>query len=195
MKGHISEGGAVSLKQSCGLKTKDITLIAFAAGLIAVCSWISIPFAVPFTMQTFAVFASVGILGGKRGSIAVAVYILLGAIGLPVFSGFSGGIGVLFGLTGGYIAGFLFSALFMWLCEVLFGRGKRVLFLSMLGGLIICYAIGTVYFKYIYTRNTGDIGILAVLSSCVFPFVLPDILKIVLSMSLIGTIRKYINNN
>lgn len=194
MKGYISKDGAIGLRSSYGFKTKDITLIAFAAGLMAVCSWISIPFAVPFTMQTFAVFASVGILGGKRGSLAVAVYILLGAIGLPVFSGFSGGIGVLFGLTGGYIAGFMFSALFMWLCEAMFGRGKKVLFLSMLGGLLICYAIGTAYFKYIYTRNTGDIGLLAVLSSCVFPFVIPDILKILLSMSLTGTIRKYINN-
>ncbi|MDO4438869.1 MAG: biotin transporter BioY [Eubacteriales bacterium] len=195
MKGYVSADGTVRLNGNSRLKTSDITLIAFAAGLMAVCSWISIPFAVPFTMQTFAVFSSVGILGGKRGSIAVAVYILLGAIGLPVFSGFTGGVGVLFGITGGYIAGFLFSALFMWLCEVLFGRGKKVLFLSMLGGLLICYAIGTVYFRYIYTRNTGDIGILAVLSSCVFPFVLPDIIKILLSMSLTGTIRKYLNNN
>ena len=60
--------------------------------------------------------------GGKRGSLAVLIYILLGAVGIPVFAGFSGGIGVLLGNTGGYIVGFLFSALLMWLIEKLFGR-------------------------------------------------------------------------
>ena len=92
-------------------KTKDMAYIAVFAVLIAVCSWISIPTTVPFTLQTFAVFLTVGVLGGKRGSLAVLVYILLGCVGVPVFAGFSGGIGVLAGQTGGYIVGFLFSAL------------------------------------------------------------------------------------
>ena len=95
------------------IKTRDIAYIAFFAVVIAVCSWISIPTVVPFTLQTFAVFLTVGVLGGKRGTLAVFVYILLGVCGVPVFSGFSGGIGVLLGQTGGYIAGFLFSALVM----------------------------------------------------------------------------------
>lgn len=77
------------------------TLQVFAV-LIAICSWISIPMTVPFTLQTFAVFLAVGVLGGKRGSLAVLIYILLGAVGIPVFAGFSGGIGVLLGNTGGY---------------------------------------------------------------------------------------------
>ena len=66
---------------------------------------------VPFTLQTFGVFMAVGVLGGKRGTLAVLVYILLGVVGVPVFAGFSGGIGVLLNTTGGYIVGFLFSAL------------------------------------------------------------------------------------
>ena len=67
--------------------------IALMAVLISVCSWLSVPAAIPFTMQTYAVFTALLLLGGRRGSIAVAVYIALGAVGLPVFSGFAGGIG------------------------------------------------------------------------------------------------------
>lgn len=71
-------------------KTRDLTLIAMFAVVIALCSWISIPMVIPVTMQTFAVFLAVGVLGGRRGTMAVAVYLLMGLVGLPVFSGFSG---------------------------------------------------------------------------------------------------------
>ena len=125
-------------------KTYDMVYIAVFAVLIAICSWISIPMTVPFTLQTFAVFLAVGVLGGKRGSLAVLIYILLGAVGIPVFAGFSGGVHALLGNTGGYIIGFLFSALVMWLIEKLFGRKTWVLGISMVLGLIVCYAIGTV---------------------------------------------------
>ena len=99
----------------------DLAYMAVCAALIAICSWISIPAAVPFTMQTFAVFCVLGLLGGKRGTISILVYILLGAVGLPVFAGFSGGIGILFGTTGGYIIGFIFVGLIYWAAEKLFG--------------------------------------------------------------------------
>ena len=95
-------------------KTYDIVYIGVFAVIMAICSWISIPTTVPFTLQTFGVFIAVGVLGGKRGSLAVLVFIILGAIGVPVFSGMTGGVGILLGSTGGYIIGFLFSALVMW---------------------------------------------------------------------------------
>ena len=72
-------------------KTYDIVYIAVFAVIMAICSWISIPTAVPFTLQTFGVFVAVGVLGGKRGTLSILVFILLGAIGVPVFAGFSGG--------------------------------------------------------------------------------------------------------
>lgn len=82
---------------------------------------------------------------------AVFIYILLGAIGIPVFSGFKGGIGALAGTTGGYIVGFLASALLMWGMEKWFGRKKNwVLVLQMIMGLVVCYAIGTVWFMVVY---------------------------------------------
>ena len=89
--------------------------IALFAAIIAVCSWIQIPMTVPFTMQTFAVFCALATLGGKGGTISVLIYIVLGAVGVPVFAGFTGGVGILFGTTGGYIIGFLFTGLLYWL--------------------------------------------------------------------------------
>ena len=117
-------------------KTYDLVYIAVFAVVMAVCSWISIPAQVPFTLQTFGVFMAVGVLGGKRGTLAVLVYVLLGAVGVPVFAGFSGGIGALLGNAGGYIIGFIFSALVMWAIEHVFGRKPVVQIISMIVGLI-----------------------------------------------------------
>lgn len=173
-------------------KTYDMVYIAIFAVLMAICSWISIPMAVPFTLQTFGVFMAVGVLGGKRGTLAVLIYILLGAIGVPVFAGFSGGIGVLLSSTGGYIIGFLFSALVMWGMEMLWGKKPVVQILSMVVGLIVCYALGTIWFMVVYARNTGAVGFGTVLGWCVIPFVIPDLVKIALAYVLSRRLRSYV---
>ncbi len=174
------------------MKTADMAYIAMFTAIMAICSWISIPTMVPFTLQTFGVFLAVGVLGGKRGTLSILVYLLLGAVGVPVFAGFSGGIGVLFGSTGGYIMGFLFSALVMWGMEFL-GKKKWILTLSMLLGLLVCYVFGTAWFMYIYGRDTGEIGVMTALGWCVIPYIIPDLLKIVLALvickRLAGAIR------
>lgn len=173
-------------------KTLDMVYIGLMACLMAICSWISIPTVVPFTLQTMGVFLAVGLLGGKRGSLAVLVYILLGAVGLPVFSGFKGGIGALLGTTGGYIVGFLASALVMWGMEKAFGKAKWVLPVSMVLGLIACYAIGTAWFMVVYARNTGAVGMMTVLGWCVFPFIIPDLLKIALALFLTKALKRFV---
>ena len=173
-------------------KTYDMVYIAIFAVLMAICSWISIPMTVPFTLQTFGVFISVGILGGKRGTVAVLVYILLGAIGVPVFAGFSGGFGVLLNTTGGYIIVFLFSALVMWGIEKVFGRKPVMQILSMLVGLIVCYAIGTAWFMVVYSRANGAVGLGTVLGWCVIPFIIPDLVKIALAFVLSARLRQYV---
>lgn len=172
-------------------KTYDMVYIAIFAVIIAVCSWISIPAQVPFTLQTFAVFLAVSVLGGKRGTMAVLVYILLGAVGIPVFSGFKGGAGVLFGTTGGYIVGFLCSCLLMWGFEKIPGKRSVMLLVSMVAGLLVCYAFGTGWFMVLYAKTTGSIGIMTVLGWCVIPFIIPDLIKIGLAYMLSGRIRKY----
>lgn len=173
-------------------KTYDMAYIAIFAVLMAICSWISIPMAVPFTLQTFGVFMAVGVLGGKRGTFAVLIYILLGAVGVPVFAGFSGGIGVLLNTTGGYIVGFLFSALVMWGMETLWGKKPVVQIASMLVGLIVCYALGTIWFMVVYARNTGAVGLGTVLGWCVIPFMIPDLIKIALAFVLSRRLRNYV---
>lgn len=171
-------------------KIYDIAFIAVFAAVMAVCSWISIPGAVPFTLQTFGVFLTVGVLGGKRGSLSVLVYLLLGAVGAPVFAGFSGGIGRILGATGGYIVGFLFTALVMWAMEHFFGKKNWVLAVSMLVGLLVCYAFGTAWFMIVYAKSTGPIGLWTALIKCVFPYIIPDVVKGALALVLCKRIAK-----
>lgn len=166
------------------LKTVDIVYIGMFVALITICAYISIPTAVPFTMQTFGIFAAVAILGQKDGTLAMLVYILLGAVGVPVFTGFKGGIAVLFGPTGGYLLGYLLATILSGFLIKHFGRKFPIMFFAMVLGLLVCYAFGTAWFIYLYTKNGSDIGIFAALSSCVFPFVIPDLLKISLAIVL-----------
>ncbi len=171
---------------------RDMALSALFAALIAVCSWISVPSAVPFTLQTFGVFMAAGLLGGKRGTVSVLIYILLGATGIPVFSGFKGGAGVLAGSTGGYIVGFLFTAIIMWLFEAKARNRKYTLPISMAVGLLACYAFGTAWFMLVYARTSGSVGLVTALTWCVFPFILPDAAKITLACFLIRRIKSVV---
>ena len=88
--------------------TKDIVEIALMAVIITICSWIAIPLTVSFTLQTFAIYFALKVSGGKKGLIAIILYILLGIIGVPVFTGFKAGLSAIAGPTGGYIIGFIF---------------------------------------------------------------------------------------
>ncbi|MBQ9346440.1 MAG: biotin transporter BioY, partial [Oscillibacter sp.] len=153
---------------------------------MAVCAWVSVPVPkplVPFTMQTFAVFTAVLCLGGRRGLYAVAAYLLLGAAGVPVFSGFRGGLDVLLGNTGGYILGFVFLDLTYWLLTRLLGEALWVKIAGCVLGLAVCYAFGTAWFLKVYASTTGPIGLTAALGWCVFPFLLPDGVKLVLALA------------
>ncbi len=167
-----------------GFALRDLAFIGLFAVLIAVCSWITIPGAVPFTLQTFGVFCTLGMLGGRRGTCAILVYILLGIVGIPVFSGFTGGIGQLLGMTGGYILGFLLMGLLYWLMTRLAGSSLPVMILAMVLGLAVCYTFGTIWFLQVYTRQKGAITIMAALWSCVFPFLIPDGIKLALALLL-----------
>lgn len=162
-------------------KTYDIVYTGMFAVLLAICSWISIPTVIPFTLQTFGVFLTLFFLGGKRGTGVISLYLLLGAIGIPVFSQFGAGLGYLFGNTGGYAIGFLFVTLITWLGENLFGKKTIVYIVSMLFGLVSCYAFGTFWFFQISMASQNPLGIASVFSMCVLPFILPDFVKLFLA--------------
>ena len=178
------------IKDTDSNKTRDIVYMSVFTAMISICSWISIPSSIPFTLQTMGVFTTVGLLGGKRGTLTVLTYILLGAIGIPVFAGLTGGISVLLGTTGGYIMGFLLSALLMWGIETIMGRNQIVLAFSMIAGLIVCYVFGTAWFMLIYTQHSGVIGLSTVLGLCVIPFIIPDLIKIGVALFLTNRLKK-----
>lgn len=171
------------------LSSRDLSYIAIGAALIAICSWLSIPFTVPFTLQSFAVCLLAALLGWKHGLLAVLVYMLLGAAGLPVFSGFRAGLGVLLGATGGYIAGFLLTALVIGLVAQRWPGKSLPLAAAMLLGMLLCYTCGTLWFVIVYTQSSGPIGVWGALSLCVFPFLIPDTLKCALALFLAQRLR------
>lgn len=188
----MSQASVVSRKS---LSTAELVYIAVCAALMAICSWISIPAIPPlppFTLQTFAVFLILLLLGGRRGFFTVLTYILLGAVGLPVFAQFSSGVGALFGTTGGYIIGFLFTALLYWALEGVTGGKKALKIATLALGLTVCYAFGTAWFMVVYARQSGSVGLTTALGWCVFPFIVPDLLKLALACGLSTVLKKHV---
>ena len=167
--------------KSAHLSNREISLAALGIALIAVCSWISVPMTIPFTMQTFAICLISSLYGLKLGIWTVLAYILLGSAGLPVFAGFSGGPAALIGVTGGYLIGFLFTALVVGYASDRFGCRFPVMAVSMAAGVILCYVFGTAWFMIVYSKNTGPIGLWTALSWCVIPYLIPDGVKVFLA--------------
>lgn len=174
-----------------GLCTLDLCYIALFALSLAVCAWITVPGAVPFTLQTFALFAALLLLGGKRGTLAVTVYLMMAAVGLPVCSGFRGGLGALLGPTGGYLLGFFITALLYWGLTAWMGEGLRIQLTACVLGLAACYAFGTAWFLLL-SRSNG-LGLVGALMACVVPFILPDLGKLALAVVLTKKLRRFLH--
>ena len=171
----------------------DTVYIAMFAAIIAICAHIRIPLhPIPFTMQTLGVFLTSGILGFKRGTVSVLVYILLGAVGLPVFNGFAGGLGVLFGVTGGYIIGFIFTAIVVGIASDLGRKKVWILIVSMIVGTVLYYVFGTAWYIFVTNSQGNTINITAALSNCVIPFLIPDAAKIAVAVILVNRLNKII---
>ena len=180
------------------MKTKDIVNIAMFATLLSVCAWIYIPMTIPFTMQTFAVFLAMFVLGGKKGTIVIIIYLFLGLIGMPVFSGGTAGPGVVFGPTGGYMIGWIAIGWLVWLTDKVANNGtvgkKSLQIPVMAAGLIICYTFGTLWYLYIYAKDGTQAGMITVLATCVLPYIIPDIVKMTLACTISKRIKKFIAN-
>ena len=173
-------------------KTKLTTLLFAALGsaLMAVCSLVTIPLFIPITLQTLALYFLLFFLGGKYGSVSATLYVCLGAVGLPVFSGFSGGVGHLFSATGGFIFGFVAAALVYWGCEVLFAKFTFRYVISSALSLLSLYAVGVVWYVVGYLTVEGT---LAAIVLTVLPTLLFDVLKILLAYILAYRLSKIIN--
>ena len=170
----------------------SMVYIALMAVIITVCSWISIPGPVPFTLQTFAVFTALLLLGTRNGLISILVYLLLGAVGVPVFSGFSGGIGHLLGPTGGYLIGFIVMGFVFGIVRHFIKHPLFSAITASILGLVACYAFGTVWFVIVYSQTRSAITFGAALSMCVLPFIIPDAVKMALAIILSDRVKAYI---
>lgn len=158
------------------LSVQDLTQIALMTATIAVLAQISIPMpaGVPMTMQTFAVPLAGILLGARKGTIATLIYLLLGAVGAPVFANFSGGIGILFGITGGFLLSFPLMAY----CA---GKGEEtkkmsLLFAGLVVGAVINYIIGMCWFVFAAGSNFT-----VAFTACVLPFIPTAIIKILMA--------------
>ena len=163
--------------QKSKLSVQDICSIAIMAALTAVMAQISIPMpmGVPMTMQTFAITLAAVILGSKKGALSILVYVLMGAVGIPVFAGFSGGIQNLIGPTGGFIISFPIMAFIIGI-GVEHKDKKGMFTLMLILGTVSNYVVGVIMFCIIAKAPVWT-GI----SACVLPFIPTAIIKAVLA--------------
>ena len=168
---------------------KDKVLCALLAAMTGILSQIGIPIGeIPINLALFSVYLAGGLLGSYKGAVSMVVYVMMGAVGIPVFSNFRGGVSVLAGPTGGYILGYIFAALAVGMVSTYWGDSFWKLAVGMTGGLALCYLFGTVWFVLL----TGK-GLVAALSACVVPFLPGDAVKIISAAILVPELKKAIN--
>ena len=175
------------------MRARNMAFCGLFAALLTVCAWISIPVTeIAFTLQTLGVFLTLGLLGGRLGTAAIAVYLAMGAVGLPVFTGFRGGIGMLLGATGGYIWGFLAAGLVYW-CITSAVKESRVSRLAgMIAGQTVCYAMGMLWFWFAYLGPDSTGAFFPVLAQSVLPYLLPDGIKLLLAWFLTQRLKLFV---
>ena len=170
------------------MKIQDLTLIALMAALTCILGPMSItlPFTpVPISFTNLVIYFAVMVIGMKRGTISYLVYLLIGAVGLPVFSGYAGGLGKLAGPTGGYLIGFIPMIIIGGLLMEKSNRNLMVTSIGWVFGTAVAYFLGTIWFVHI-THST----VMYALTVCVFPFIIADIAKIVIGTILGREVRK-----
>lgn len=170
------------------MTTQSVVLVGMFAAILAVLSQISIPMpsGVPVTMQTFAVALTGCVLGWKKGTMASVIYIVLGGVGVPVFSGFVGGPGILFGKTGGFIFGFIFLALLCGLAVVV--KNKVLAGILAVCGLLICHVLGILQFMLLMKMSFWSSAVLVSV-----PYLIKDVISIVLAFVVGAILRKSLN--
>lgn len=172
-------------------RTYALSLCAMFTAVTAVLSQISVPLPftpVPINLATFAVFVAGGLLGPVYGAVSLTVYAALGAVGLPVFAQFTGGVGIILGPTGGYILGYISAA---WLTGFLINRLPKAIWssvLAMSAGMLSCYLLGTAWFVV-----QQKVDLLAALGMCVVPFLIGDGIKIVLAAFTVKAVNRFVH--
>lgn len=180
------EEHAVAIKQSKKLTIEQMCMTALMAAAMCILGPMSIPIGeIPVSLTNLVVYLAVYLLGTKLGTLSCIIYLLLGLVGLPVFSGYAGGVGKLVGPTGGYLVGFIFMA---WISGVFIERFSKNIVLCMVGmvlGAAMLYLFGTVWYVLL-----TKCPLYAAIAACVQQFIIPDLLKIVLAAFLGRQVRQ-----
>lgn len=161
------------------IKTKQMVLIALMTAVTCVLGPLSIPLPfspVPISLTNFAIFLAIFVLGMENGTISFIIYLLLGAVGVPVFSSFRGGLQVLAGPTGGYLIGFIFLALIMGFALDHFDRKLVPTIIGMIIGMVVCYAFGTVWLAKLLSLSFKEGLMMGVI-----PYLAGDVAKIIIA--------------
>ncbi|MBE7078129.1 MAG: biotin transporter BioY [Clostridiales bacterium] len=179
------------------MNARELVYIAVAAALVSVSAWLAFPLGgIPITLQTLTICLAAALLGWKRAVLSVLAYLALGGIGVPVFAGFTGGVAKLLSPTGGYLFGFMLTALCVGLAsEYLDGKKTKYnelwLGVFMLLGILLCYAMGTVWFALMASEGNA-VGFWGALTVCVLPYLPFDCIKIVFAVLLSNRLKKHI---
>ena len=173
------------------INLKNLTVIALFAALLCASAIIYIPLVIPITIQTLIICLCCELLSAKKAVAVYLVYIAIGFLGIPVFSGFNSGISALFSATGGFIIGFLAFILIKCIVQKLLKKGFMGSIISSLFGLVALYLIGSVWFCFIYYNSFNLPLYLSSLTVSVLPFILPDILKIIIATAIAKRIKKF----
>ena len=162
-----------------------LATVSLGVAFTVVASWISIPFLVNFSLQTMVIFIISALLGFRKSMISVLIYIFLGIIGLPIFSGFGAGIGVVSGPHGGFILGFLFIPP---LVSLFTAKTKNLIsyIFAMLISVIPCYVLGTLWYGCIF----ADSSVWSILMICIVPFLFPELVKVLLAAVIVCRLKK-----
>ena len=168
--------------------TYAMVVTALMAAVTCILAPLSVPIGpVPISLTNFAIYLSLYLLDWKKGTLSYLIYLLLGLVGLPVFSGFTGGLAKLAGPTGGYIIGYIFMALVIGLIVTKTKKKFYIYLLAMVAGTIVCYTFGTAW--YVFSTKTA---LLPALTACVFPFLPGDAIKIILASLIACQLQKHI---
>ena len=168
-----------------------LSIIAMSVAAITVCSWIYIPLPVGFTLQIFAIFLISGCFSLEISLSATLIYLSLGIMGVPVFSGFGAGFSALMGASGGYLIAFPFACLVISLPQRKYADSPFLYTLTMSLALIVCYVLGCVWYMYVFSYPSSA-SLWAALSVTVLPFIIADALKILLAALICKRLRSYL---
>lgn len=164
----------------------QLTFMALMAAIMCILGPMSLPIGpVPITLTNLVIYFTVFVLGMKTGVGSYILYLLLGMVGLPVFSGYMGGLGKLVGPTGGYLIGFIFMIV---ISGIILEKANRRLIPTIIGWIIgtaVAYIFGTIWFVCIM-----HCSFICALTVCVFPFIPGDLIKIVIGSLLGVQVRK-----